>query len=31
VTTRRYYSGKHRLEVQVNGVVVGGADFTLKT
>jgi hypothetical protein len=29
VTTRRYYSGQQRLEIQVNGLVVGGVDFTL--
>jgi 3-methyladenine DNA glycosylase AlkC len=29
VTTRRYYAGRHRLDVQVNGVVLGGADFDL--
>lgn len=29
VTTRRYYPGTHRLEVQVNGRVLAGADFEL--
>lgn len=29
VTTRRYYPGVHRVEVQVNGVVLGGDDFEL--
>ncbi len=30
ITTRTYYPGKHRLEVQINGEVLGGADFTLQ-
>ena len=29
ITTRKYYSGRHRLEIQVNGVVLDGADFEL--
>lgn len=29
ITVRRYYPGQHRVEVQVNGSIVGGADFTL--
>ena len=29
VTTRKYYPGMHRVELQVNGVVVGGAEFEL--
>lgn len=29
VRTRRYYGGQQRLEVQVNGVVVGGENFRL--
>lgn len=29
VTTRTYYPGSHRLEVQVNGAVLGGAEFEL--
>ncbi len=29
ITTRRYYPGLHRVELQVNGVVLAGADFTL--
>ena len=29
VTTRRYYAGSHRVEVQVNGRVLGGGDFDL--
>jgi DNA alkylation repair enzyme len=29
ITVRRYYPGQHRVEIQVNGRVVGGADFTL--
>jgi 3-methyladenine DNA glycosylase AlkC len=31
VTTRRYYAGLHRVDVQVNGVVLDGADFVLRT
>ncbi len=30
ITTRVYYPGTHRLEVQVNGVTVAGADFRLE-
>lgn len=30
-TTRKHYPGKHRLEIQVNGKVMAGADFELKT
>lgn len=30
ITTRVYYSGAHRIEVMVNGVVIGGADFILR-
>lgn len=29
VSTRRYYPGVHRFEVQVNGTVLAGADFDL--
>lgn len=29
ITTRRYYPGKHRVELQVNGSVVAEATFTL--
>jgi len=29
ITTRVYYAGPHRVEVQVNGQVLGGADFDL--
>ena len=29
ITTRQYYSGRHRVEVMVNGVSVGIADFEL--
>ncbi|MBV6645348.1 MAG: DNA alkylation repair protein [Cyclobacteriaceae bacterium] len=29
ITTRQYYSGIHRLDIQINGVVVGGKDFSL--
>jgi len=29
ITTRKYYGGKHRVDVQVNGQVVGGAEFEL--
>ena len=29
ITTRRYYSGSHRVEIQVNGQSFGGADFEL--
>jgi 3-methyladenine DNA glycosylase AlkC len=30
ITTRRYYAGQHRLEIQVNGQVVGTTTFTLE-
>ncbi|NJP05351.1 MAG: DNA alkylation repair protein [Chloroflexaceae bacterium] len=30
VTTRRYYAGQHRLELQVNGVVLGETAFLLE-
>jgi 3-methyladenine DNA glycosylase AlkC len=29
ITTRRYYAGPHAIEVQVNGVIVGRAEFEL--
>ena len=29
ITTRRYYAGPHRLELQINGVVLASADFSL--
>ncbi|MDE2750329.1 MAG: DNA alkylation repair protein [Chloroflexota bacterium] len=29
ISTRKYYPGRHRLEIQVNGRVLGGADFEL--
>lgn len=29
ISTRRYYAGLQRLEIQVNGRIVGGADFEL--
>lgn len=29
ISTRRYYPGAHRVDLQVNGVLRGGADFTL--
>ena len=29
ITTRRYYPGTHRVEVQINGKPFGGADFEL--
>jgi 3-methyladenine DNA glycosylase AlkC len=29
VTTRRYYPGSHRIELQLNGQVYAGAEFTL--
>lgn len=31
VTTRKYYPGNHRLEIQVNGRILGGKDFKLST
>lgn len=30
ISTRRYYPGRQRLEIQVNGAVLGGADFELR-
>jgi ribosomal protein S13 len=30
ITTRRYYAGRHRVELQVNGQVVAEAHFTLR-
>ena len=30
ITTRKYYAGGHRVEVQVNGVVLGGGEFELR-
>lgn len=29
VTTRRYYLGKHRLEIQINGKILAGEDWSL--
>ncbi|MBK8986644.1 MAG: DNA alkylation repair protein [Chloroflexi bacterium] len=29
ITTRRYYPGRHRLEIQVNGQIIGGDSFEL--
>ena len=29
ITTRSYYAGGHRLEIQINGHILGGADFDL--
>lgn len=29
ISTRKYYAGRQRLEIQVNGVRLGGADFEL--
>ncbi|MDE2634776.1 MAG: DNA alkylation repair protein [Chloroflexota bacterium] len=29
ISTRKYYPGRQRLEIQVNGTVLGGADFAL--
>ena len=29
ISTRKYYAGRHRLEIQVNGRIVGGAVFDL--
>jgi len=29
ITTRRYYPGTHRVELQVNGQILGGAEFVL--
>ncbi|MGE3273897.1 MAG: DNA alkylation repair protein [Vicinamibacterales bacterium] len=31
ITTRVYYAGAHRLDVQVNGRVIAGEDWTLRT
>jgi 3-methyladenine DNA glycosylase AlkC len=28
-TTRKHHAGTHRVEIQVNGAILGGADFTL--
>lgn len=30
ITTRAYYPGKHRIDVVVNGAIVGGGDFMLE-
>lgn len=30
ITTRTYYAGTHRVDVQVNGQVLGGGDFVLE-
>lgn len=30
ITTRRYYPGMHRVEIQVNGEIVGSAEFELQ-
>jgi 3-methyladenine DNA glycosylase AlkC len=30
ITTRKYYAGVHRVEVQINGVVLGGSEFELR-
>ncbi|MBR9974367.1 MAG: DNA alkylation repair protein [Bacteroidetes bacterium] len=30
VSTRKYYPGPHRLELQVNGVIVGGVEFEMR-
>ena len=30
VTTRKYYPGEHKVEIQINGVVVANASFELK-
>lgn len=30
ITTRKYYAGEHRVEIQVNGVVFEGAGFELR-
>ena len=29
ISTRRYYPGRQRLEIQVNGRILGGGDFEL--
>lgn len=31
ITTRAYYPGKHRIDVVVNGLTVGGGEFVLET
>ena len=31
ITTRRYYTGQHRLEIQCNGIVAAATDFHLQT
>ena len=31
ITTRRYYSGRHKVEILINGMNFGGADFLLLT
>ena len=30
ITTRRYYAGTHRVEIQVNGKILGGVEFELR-
>ncbi len=30
ITTRRYYAGRHRVEIIVNGECLGGVDFRLE-
>ena len=30
ITTRRYYAGPHAIELQVNGIVMGRAEFELR-
>lgn len=30
ITTRRYYAGSHRVEIQVNGQILAGAEFELQ-
>ncbi|MGB0386637.1 MAG: DNA alkylation repair protein [Ardenticatenaceae bacterium] len=30
ITTRRYYPGTHRIEIQINGKIFGGAEFELE-
>lgn len=29
ISTRKYYSGRHRLDIQINGEILAGADFEL--
>lgn len=29
ISTRKYYGGQHRIEIQVNGEILGGTDFEL--